>query len=82
VRANTSFVIFNVTPAKALVFIDDRLIGSAGDFATERDRYMIMDGQHQMRIESHGYQPFEAKLDVVPNKTLHFEIELEPSQPQ
>jgi hypothetical protein len=80
-RANTSFVIFNVTPARALVYIDDKLIGSAGDFATERDRYMVMDGEHHLRIECHGFLPFEAQLDVVPNKTLHFDIELEPPKP-
>jgi len=81
VWANTSFVIFNVTPATALVYIDDKLIGSAGDFANERDRYMVMDGQHQLQIECHGHLPFKARLDVVPNKTLHFDIELEHPEP-
>lgn len=45
-------------------------------------RYMVMDGQHELRIECHGYRPFEALLDVVPNKTLHFDIELELSEPR
>lgn len=77
VRANFSDVIFQVTPARALVYINGKLIGSAGDFATPRDRYMLLEGPHQLRIEFPGYEPFEAEMEVVPNRTLRLNIELE-----
>ncbi len=80
VRANTTDLIFQVHPTKALVFIDGMLIGSAGDFATQRDRYTILDGQHDLRIEAHGYDPFQTRMDIVANRTLHLDIDLEPSK--
>lgn len=80
VRVNTSDVVFNVTPPKALVFVDDKLIGSARDFATTRDRYTLIDGDHNLRIEFPGYQPFTTRLQVVPDRTLHLEIQLEPQK--
>lgn len=77
VRANSSDVIFKVTPPRAHVYIDDRLIGSAGDFSTDRDRYMLLSGEHTLRIEYPGFLPFETVMEVVPNRTLHLDIELE-----
>lgn len=77
VRANTTDLIFQVHPAKALVYIDGMLIGSAGDFATQRDRYTILEGQHDLRIEARGYDPFETRMDIVANRTLHLDIDLE-----
>jgi len=78
VRANTSDLIFQVHPAKALVFIDGMLIGSARDFATQRDRYTILDGQHDLRIEAPGYEPYQTEMTIMANRTLHLDIELEP----
>jgi len=78
VRANTTDLIFQVHPAKALVFIDGMLIGSARDFATQRDRYTILDGQHDLRIEAPGYEPYQTEMKIMANRTLHLDIELEP----
>ncbi len=78
VQANAADLIFNVRPARAQVYIDDKLIGSAGDFATERDRYTILDGQHVLRIEHPRFRTFQTDLEVVSNRTLHLEVELEP----
>jgi len=78
VRVNTADLVFNVTPARAKIFVDGKLIGSAHDFSSERDRYMVLDGTHQLRVEYPGYKPFETELDVEPNRTVHLEIELDP----
>jgi len=78
VRANTTDLIFQVHPAKALVYIDGLLIGSARDFATQRDRYTILDGQHDLRIEATGYEPYQTDMNIMANRTLHLDIELEP----
>ncbi|MCZ6486101.1 MAG: PEGA domain-containing protein [Acidobacteria bacterium] len=78
VRANTTDLIFQVDPPQALLYIDGMLIGSGSDFATERDRYTILEGQHDLRIEFSGYQPFHEKMAVVANRTLHLDIQLEP----
>jgi hypothetical protein len=77
VRVNSSDIIFNVDPPRALVFVDGKLIGSARDFATQRDRYTILDGDHTLRIEYPGYRTFESDLEIVPNKTLHLDIQLD-----
>jgi len=76
-RVNMADLIFNVTPGRAQVYVDGRLVGSARDFATERDRYSLLDGEHDLRIEYPGYKPFEAQLQVVPDRTLHIEVTLE-----
>ena len=77
VRANTTDLIFQVHPAQALVYIDGMLIGSAGDFATQRDRYTILEGHHDLRIEARGYDPFQTQMDIMTNRTLHLDIDLE-----
>lgn len=81
IKANSSDLIFDVVPARALVYIDGKLIGSAGDFASKRDRYPLLDGEHDLRIECPGYLPFETQLDVVPDRLLHLNIELERAGP-
>lgn len=76
IRANSSDIIFNVEPPRALVYIDGKLIGSAGDFANERNRYMVLEGEHTLRIEYPGYERFQTKMNVAPNRTLNLDIEL------
>ena len=76
VRANTADLIFQVVPAKALIYVDSKLIGSARDFARQRDRYTIVDGTHELRIEYPGYEPFQTEMEIVPDRTLHLDIEL------
>ena len=78
VQANTSNLIFQVNPSRALVYVDGRLIGSAGDFANEKSRYPIVDGEHVLRVEFPGYRPFETQMEVVANRTLNLTVELEP----
>lgn len=77
VRANTADLIFKVNPARALVYIDGKLIGNAGDFATERDRIMLVEGDHRLRIEFPGHQTFQTDMQIVPNRTLTLDIDLE-----
>lgn len=77
VRANTADLIFEVDPPEALVYIDDKVIGSAADFATYRDRYMLISGEHTLRIARPGYVDFETAMEVPPDHTLHLDIELE-----
>ncbi len=78
VRANTTDLIFQVHPAKALVYSDGMLIGSARDFATQRDRYTILEGQHDLRIEAPGFEPYQTEMQIMANRTLNLDIELEP----
>jgi hypothetical protein len=82
-RVNTGDLVFDVTPPQALVYVDGRLIGSARDFARERDRFSLLDGEHDLRIEYPGYVPFEAQLQIAADRTIHLELSLEkvPAQP-
>ena len=81
VRANSADLVIQASPARALVYVDEKLIGSARDFATERDSYMVIEGAHQIRLEFPGYKPFEAEMQVMANRTLHLDIELEALSP-
>jgi len=78
VRANTSDLIFTVSPRYAKVYLDGKLIGSARDLAGERERYMVLDGIHELRVEYPGYKTFETELQVEPNRTVHLDIRLDP----
>ena len=78
VRANTTDLIFNVHPPRVLIFVDGRVIGSTRHFATQRDRYTLVEGRHDLLIEFPGYKSLQAEMDMVPDRTLHFDIELEP----
>ncbi len=80
VRSNTADLIFSVTPSRAMIFVDGKLIGSARDFSSERDRYMVLDGTHELRVEFPGYKPFQTELNVQPNRTVHLDIELDPAE--
>jgi len=81
IRANTSDLVFQVTPPKALVYIDEKLIGSAGDFNTERNGYPLVDGHHVLKIEFPGYQTYETRMEVLANRTLNLTVELEALPP-
>lgn len=77
VRTNTSDLIFTVTPARAQIYIDDKLIGSARDYASHRDRYEVINGQHELRIEYPGYKPYRAEMNIQPNRTVKVEVQLD-----
>jgi hypothetical protein len=68
--------LFRVKPAQAFVFLDGKLIGRAHQFATERDRYTVLDGRHELRLEFPGYKTFQADLEVESNRTIRLDIEL------
>jgi hypothetical protein len=78
VRSNSSDLIFDVTPARAVVYLNGKRIGAARDLASERDRYMVLDGHHELRVEYPGYKPFRADLEIEPNRTVRLEIKLDP----
>lgn len=80
VRSNTADLVFTVSPSRAKIFVDGKLIGSARDFASERDRFMVLDGTHELRVEHPGYKPFQTELNIQPNKTVHLDIELDPEE--
>jgi hypothetical protein len=77
VRANTSDLIFRVHPSRALVYVDGKLIGNARDFSNQRERYPLIEGEHSLRIQFPGYEPFQTDMTVIPNRTLTLDIKLE-----
>jgi hypothetical protein len=79
VRVNTADLVFRVTPDKARVYINDRVIGPASAFSTQRTKYTLLDGEHSIRIEYPGYKPFETILQIAPDHTLEIDVELEPA---
>ncbi len=77
IRANTSDLIFRVVPVKARVYVDGLVIGSAQAFSNKRNSYSVIEGEHDLRVEYPGYRAFNARMEVVPDRTLHLDIELE-----
>jgi len=80
VRANFSHLIFNITPGSALIFLDDKLLGSARSFASARERYQVLEGEYVLRIEHPGYEPMETVLKVISDRTVHLDIDLQQIQ--
>ncbi len=80
VQANYGDLVFKVEPGNALVYLNGKLIGSARSFSNDRDRYTLLDGDYTIRIVLPGFEPFEADLQVVPNRTHYLDIELKPVQ--
>jgi hypothetical protein len=76
VRLNSSDLIFQVEPKNALIYIDDKLIGSAGDFSKDRNAYPILDGEYELRIEHPDFEPYRSTLSVTPDRTLNLELRL------
>lgn len=76
VRLNSSDLIFEVEPKTALIYIDDKLIGSAGDFSKERNAYPILDGEYELRVEHPEFEPYRSTLSVTPDRTLNLELRL------
>ena len=77
VRANFSHLIFNVSPGSALIFLDDKLLGSARSFGSERERYEVLEGEYLLRIEHPGYEPMETVLKIISDRTVHIDLELQ-----
>jgi hypothetical protein len=75
VQSNTADLVFNVTPSYAQVYVDNKLIGSARDYASG-DHYTVIDGVHSLRVEYPGYKPFQAQMNVQANRTVHVDVEL------
>ncbi len=77
IRANTADLIFRVVPVRARVYVDGSVIGSAEAFSNKRNSYSVIEGEHNLRVEYPGYRAFSARMEVVPDRTLHLDIELE-----
>ena len=77
VRSNASDIVFTVTPSRAQIYVDDKLIGSAQDYSSQRDRYEVINGFHELRIEYPGYKPYRAQMNIEANRTVHVEVELD-----
>ena len=36
------------------------------------------EGQHDLRIEAPGYEPYQTEMKIMADRTLHLDIDLEP----
>ena len=78
VRANSADLVIDVKPARAMIFIDSKLVGSGRDFARDQEGYPLMEGVYELRVEHPGFEPFTTDLQIVPNRTVHLDLELTP----
>lgn len=76
VQANSADLVIDVNPTRALIFIDGKLVGSGRDFARDREGYPLMEGEYELRVEHPGYEPFSTVLQIVPDRTVHLNLEL------
>ena len=53
-----------------------RLLGSSRNFASQEQAYEVPAGTYELRIEALGFEPFEAVVEVLEGRTLHYDIEL------
>ena len=67
-QQNTGYLKMHVDPGRAGVFIDGKYLGPAGNFGVGR-RYMLVAGDHEVRLSEPRYEDVVAKVTIQPGKT-------------
>lgn len=67
-QQNAGYLKTKVDPGRAGVFIDGKYIGPAGNFGVGR-KYMVVAGDHEVRLSEPRYEDVVAKVTIQPGKT-------------
>ena len=67
-QQNTGYLKTKVDPGRAVVFIDGKYVGPAGNFGIGR-KYAVAAGEHEVRLAEPRYEDVVAKVTVQPGKT-------------
>jgi type VI secretion system protein ImpF len=65
---------FDVAPDRATIFVDDNYLGRVSDYKGKE--YSTGAGEHQIKIELHGYETFEGIITLIPGQKLEIKVRL------
>lgn len=70
-------ITFSVLPRDAVVYLDDRYLGSVDELQASRRGLPVPPGKHSVTVVRPGYKAQTLEVQVVPGETLPVEVELE-----
>jgi PEGA domain-containing protein len=73
----TSEIKMSVNPDRAAVFLDDLLVGHAGEFGGVGRSLLVAPGHRKITISLPGYRTFEAELNLEPRQKIDLKTELQ-----
>lgn len=77
-RTEIGGVSFAVTPADALVYVDDNYVGIASDFSGGSQPLSLAAGTHRIELQATGYEPIASQVNVVAGQVLPYQVDLRP----
>jgi len=66
----------SVNPDRAAVFVDDLLVGHAGEFGGIGRSLLVAPGHRKISIRLPGYQTFNTEVDLAPNQKFDLKTNL------
>jgi len=66
-----------VNPDRAAVFLDDLLVGHAGEFGGVGRSLLVAPGHRKITISLPGYRTFEAEVNLEPSQKIDLKTELQ-----
>lgn len=73
----TSQIKLDVNPDRAAVFLDNAFVGHVSEFSGMGRGMLVIPGEHRIKIELPGYQPFETQVTLRPNQKYTVKTDLE-----
>jgi hypothetical protein len=73
----TSEIKMSVNPNRAAVFLDDLLVGHAGEFGGVGRSLLVAPGQRKITISLPGYRTFQAEVNLAPSQKIDLKTELQ-----
>ena len=68
---------FDVKPSDALIYVDGKLWGTAGDLNGWWKSKDLPAGKHTIRIEAPGYDTYETQITIRPDKKVKIKVKLQ-----
>jgi PEGA domain len=72
----TAEIKLSVSPNRAAVFVDDRLVGHVDEFDGPGQALLLAPGKHRLKITLPGYQPFETEVNLLANQKFQLKTDL------
>lgn len=80
-RGLVGYLQLQVKPASAHVYVDGWYVGSVADLRRMSTGYSLDAGSHRIELRAPGYQALAFEVRFVPDETITFRQDLQPSAP-
>jgi len=76
-QTNLGGLSFDVTPSTAELFVDDKLVGTVGQFTPTTEPLGLEPGQHHIELSAPGYQTLSFDVNIVAGQVIPYKGSLE-----